>query len=454
MSAPSAVVIGAGNRGRLVYAHWAHRHPDRLRVVAVAEPDEHSREAVATGHGIPPERCFRDWEECLGSPRLADIAIIATSDTLHAEPALAAFARGYDVLLEKPIAPTPAECVRVVEAAERAGRLLQIGHVLRYTPFYEKVHEIVASGVLGELLHLDLKEHVAAWHMTHSFVRGRFRNRAIAAPILLAKACHDLDLIAWLAGRPARRVASFGALSHYRPEQAPPGAPERCTDDCPARERCPHDAVRFYVDPDDALARHWPWVDVSADPSRAARRRALEGGRYGRCVYRCDNDVLDHQVVALEFAGGLTASFALHGLAAREQRTIRVTGTRGELRGLLDGGVIEVSHPGVIGVEHHEVGRGVLGHFGGDEGLMAHFSALVAGGRRDAVRASGRSALGSHLIGFAAERARETGAVVDVEAFRAEAYADAGCAAPGPLGHDAGCAASGPRGREAEPPGS
>lgn len=430
MSTPTAVVVGAGNRGRLVYAAWARRHPDRLRVVAVAEPDERSRESVGDQHGIPPERRFRDWKECLEGPRLADVAILATSDTLHVEPALAAVARGYDVLLEKPIAPTPAECVTVVEAAERAGRLLQIGHVLRYTPFYEKVHEIVASGALGDVVHLDLKEHVAAWHMTHSYVRGRFRNRALAAPILLAKSCHDLDLIAWLAGRPALRVASFGALGHYRPERAPAGTPERCTDGCPVQASCPHDAVRFYLDPDDALARHWPWVDVSADPSREARRRGLETGRYGRCVYRCDNDALDHQVVALEFAGGLTASFSLHGLAAQEQRTIRVTGERGELRGLLDGGVIEVSRPGVVGVERHEVGGRVIGHFGGDEGLMAHFSALVAGGRRDAVRASGRSALASHLVGFAAERAREQGAVVDVEAFRAEAYAHAGLPLP------------------------
>jgi predicted dehydrogenase len=427
LSTPTAVVVGAGNRGRLVYAAWAARHPERLRLVAVAEPDEGRREAVAAAAGIPPERRFRDWRECLERPRLADVAIVATSDTLHVEPALAAVERGYHLLLEKPIAPTPAECVRVVEAAERAGRLLQIGHVLRYTPFYEAVHAIVASGALGEIVHLDLKEHVAAWHMTHSFVRGRFRNRAIAAPILLAKSCHDLDLIAWLAGRPPLRVASFGALAHYRSDQAPAGAPERCSDGCPAQADCPHDAVRFYLGPEDALARHWPWADLAADPARAARRHALETGVYGRCVYRCDNDVLDHQVVAIEFAGGLTASFALHGLAAQEQRTIRVTGTRGELRGLLDGGVIEVSRPGVLGVERRVAGPdGVLGHFGGDEGLMAHFSALVAGDRHGEVRASGRSALESHLVGFAAERAREQGSVVDVAAFRAEAYAAAG----------------------------
>jgi len=244
-----AVIVGAGNRGLLVYAGWARAHPDRLRVVAVAEPDEGRRSELARHHGIAPERAFRDWRECLEKPRLAEVAIIATGDTLHVEPALAAIARGYDVLLEKPIAPTRAECVRVVEAAESAGRLLQIGHVLRYTTFYRKVHEIAAGGALGEIQHIDAREHVAWWHMTHSYVRGRFRNREIAAPILLAKSCHDLDLLCWLAERPALRVVSFGALGHYRAESAPPGAPPRCTDGCPVQASCPHDAVRFYVDP-------------------------------------------------------------------------------------------------------------------------------------------------------------------------------------------------------------
>ncbi|MCL4684462.1 Gfo/Idh/MocA family oxidoreductase [Myxococcota bacterium] len=414
----TAVLVGAGNRGRSVYAAWARRHPERLCLVAVAEPDAGRRHATADEHGIAAAQCFDDWTACLEQPRLADLAILATSDTLHVAPALAAIERGYDLLLEKPIAPTAAECWRVVTAAERAGCLLQISHVLRYTPFYRKVHEIVSSGALGTLVHLDLKEHVAAWHMTHSFVRGRFRNRAVAAPILLAKSCHDLDLMAWLADRPALRVASFGSLAHYRAEQAPVGAPARCSDGCPAQSSCPHDAVRFYLGPDDDLASFWPWLDVSADPRRAARRRALEQERYGRCVYACDNDVLDHQAVTIEFAGGLTASFSLHGFAAEEQRTLRVTGTRGELRGRLDTGLLELTRPGVFGSERYELGESPLGHFGGDVGLMEHVTGLLADGSREPLQGLGRSALEGHLLGFAAEQARATGTIVDVPAFQ------------------------------------
>ena len=422
MAAVDAVLIGAGLRGRHTYGDFARRHPERLRFVAVAEPDARRREAFAAEHAIAPERRYDDWRALLAASPPAQAAVVATGDTLHVEPALAALGRGLHVLLEKPIAPSPAECVRVVEAAEASGRILQIGHVLRFTAFYEKVHEVLASGALGELAAIDMKEHVAFWHFAHSYVRGKFRSRAIAAPLVLAKTCHDLDLLCWLAGRAPCRVASFGSRQQFRAEAAPAGAPARCHEGCPVQDDCPHDAVRFYLGPDEKLARIWPWSDVSADPSREARRRALEAGPYGRCVYRCDNDVVDHQALAVEFEGGLTATFAVHGMASEEKRTIRASGTRGELRGVLHDGVIELTRHGRLGVERVEVkSPGLLGHFGGDDGLVAHFAEVVAAGPTAAVRTSGRVSLESHLLGFAAERARETGAVVELDAFRREA---------------------------------
>ena len=419
MAAVAAVVIGGGNRGRFTYGAYALAHPDRLRVVALAEPHDERRSAMAVEHGLAPGRALRDWQELLAQSPLAPVAIVATGDSLHVAPALAALARGYHVLLEKPIALDAADCIRVVEAAERAGRLLQIAHPLRYTAFYAKIHEIVSSGRLGDPLAFDLKEHVAHWHMAHSYVRGKFRKREIAAPLVLAKTCHDLDLLLWLAGRAPRRVASFGSLEHYRAERAPAGAPERCTDGCPVQAACPHDAERFYLAPDDALARLWPWADLGLDPSREARRRALESGPYGRCVYRCDNDVVDHQVLAIELEGGATASFTVHGLATHERRTVRVSGSRGELRGVLQEGLLEVTRHGSSETERHRIEGSVVGHFGGDDGLLDHFTARVARGVGEAVLTSGRSALDGHLLGFAAEEARRHGVVVDVPTFRA-----------------------------------
>jgi predicted dehydrogenase len=428
MAAVEAVLVGGGNRGRFTYGGFARRHPDRLRIVALAEPVPDRREVVAKEHALSHDRVVGDWRELLERPALAPVAIIATGDTMHVEPALAALAAGYHVLLEKPIAPDPADCVRVVEAAERAGRMLQIGHVLRYTQFYNQVQQIVASGRLGEIVAIDMKEHVAHWHLTHSYVRGKFRNRRLAAPIVLAKTCHDLDLMAWLVGRPARRVASFGSLSHFRPEQAPKGAPARCTDGCPVQDSCPHDAVRFYLGPDDKLARLWPWTDLGLDPAREARRRALESGPYGVCVYHADNDVPDHQVLAIEFETGITATFTLQGLATHERRTIRVSGTKGELRGIFQEGLIEVTRHGSLETEHESVEASLAGHGGGDDGLLSHFTDVVSRGAVGEVRASGRVSLESHLIGFAAEEARQGARVVEMDAFRAGLARDASAA--------------------------
>jgi predicted dehydrogenase len=424
--AVDAVVIGAGNRGRLAYGRWALAHPERLRVVAIAEPHAGRREAMAAEHGLGAGRSHADWRPLLGGARLGELAIVATGDGEHVGPALAALAAGYHLLLEKPIALAAADCARVVEAAERAGRVLQVAHVLRYTPFLAKVIELAAGGALGEIVHVDMREHVAAWHYAHSYVRGKFRSLASAAPILLAKSCHDLDVLAWLVGRPAARVASHGGLAHYRRESAPAGAPARCSEGCPVQPHCAHDAERFYLAPDDALARIWPWSDLGLDPARAERRAALEKGPYGRCVYRCDNEVADHQSVALEFEGGASASFALDGFAAHERRTLRIAGTRAELRGVLQEGVIELSRIGRLERERFETPASALDHYGGDSGLLEALTDALARGDASRLRGAGREALESHLIGFAAERARESGRWVELAEFRREALGAAG----------------------------
>jgi len=418
----SAILIGAGNRGRHVFSAYARRNPERLSIVAVADPVAERRGRIARTHELPPERCFADWTEALAVGRVADAAIVATHDTCHAGPAVAALECGYHVLLEKPIAPTLDECVRVVEAAERAGRILQVAHVLRYSAFYHAVADVLASGRIGRVYTIDMKEHVAHWHMTHSYVRGKFRNRQVAAPIILAKACHDLDLLAWLVGRPASRLASFAGLSHYRSDRAPDGAPLRCTDGCPAQAECPHDAVRLYLGPGDDVARAWPWSDVSPDPSVSARREALERGPYGRCAFRCDNDVPDHQLVQFEFPDGVLATFTVQGHATHETRTIRISGSLGELRGVLASGTLEVMRHGELDAESIDIDGDPIGHFGGDVGLLDHFTDVVARGATDEVVTPGRDALESHLLGFAAERARSEGVVIDLAAFRAEAH--------------------------------
>jgi predicted dehydrogenase len=397
-----------------VFGRYAAEHPDRMRVVAFAEPNDERRSVFARAHGIAAAQALRDWRELFAAPRRAAAAIVATADDLHTEPALAALRAGYHVLLEKPMALRPEECSSLVETAEAGRRILQIGHVLRYTPFYRAVHRLVVEERrLGAIQSIRMAEHVAHWHFTHSYVRGKWCTTRTAAPLILAKCCHDLDLMSWLVGRRCERVASFGSLVHYRPANAPEGAPSRCTEGCPAEADCLHSAPRFYARDRDS----WPWSDVALEPAAEARLAALRDGPYGRCVYTADNDVVDRQSVILEFEGGIQGDFLVDGFSARPERTLRVQGTRAELVGSFERGELELRRAGEREVENVSVDTAHGGHGGGDRGLLDHFTDVAARDAPDDVLASGRSALESHLIGFAAERARLESRVVALSEF-------------------------------------
>ena len=413
----TTVLIGAGSRGYAAYGPYALTHPDQIRFIAVAEPHDARRERFAQAHAIPPERQFRTWEDLLARGKIADTALICTLDRLHVEPCITALGEGYDVLLEKPMATTLGDCVRLVQAAERAGRLLQICHVLRYTAFFSKLHEIVTSGRLGDIITVEQRENVVYWHMAHSFVRGNWRDSEAESPMILAKCCHDLDIMHWNLG-PDKRLNSFGSLLHFRAENAPPGAPERCTDGCPVADDCPWYAPRIY------LGDHtgWPVSVISEDTGLDARQRALETGPYGRCVYHCDNDVVDHQIVNIEFESGVSAALVMHGHSHEEARTLRYDGTRATLCGKFAYGrddFIEI-HDHLSGhVERITPSAGDSGHGGGDEGLM---SAFVQAARDPAQSlTTARESLESHLMAFAAEQARVEGRVVDMAAYRQRA---------------------------------
>jgi hypothetical protein len=311
----TAVLVGAGNRGTYAYAPYALEYPDELRFVAVAEPHPVRRERFARAHNIPPERQFNTWEELLAQGQIADVLFNMTQDQTHYPSTIAALKAGYDVLLEKPMATRLEHVVDLVQTAERLGRLLQICHVLRYTAIFSALHEILASGRLGDIVTVEHRENVVYWHMAHSFVRGNWRNVATSSPMILAKCCHDFDILYWNLGRPAKRLQSFGSLIHFRPENAPAGATPRCTDGCPV-EDCPFDARRIYLNMD---YHDWPVSVITEDTGSAeARRQALATGPYGRCVYRCDNDVVDHQTVNMELENGISVVLVMHGHSHQE----------------------------------------------------------------------------------------------------------------------------------------
>jgi predicted dehydrogenase len=414
-------VVGAGNRGS-AHGGWTLSHPDRARVVAVAEPRAARRDRLATAHGIPASNTFTSWREVADRGRIADAVLICTQDAMHVEPAVAFAELGYHVLLEKPMAITEADCWRIVEAVEDAGVVFAVCHVLRYTPYTRLVKQLVDAGRLGELVSVQHLEPVGFWHHAHSYVRGAWRREDSATFMLMAKSCHDLDWLHYIVGRPIRRVASFGGLAHFRPENRPAGAADRCLD-CAVEQACPYSAVRFYSRYLDRDA-NWPLDAVVDRRTEADLTAALRHGPYGRCVYACDNDVVDHQVVAMEFDGGPTGTFTMTAFNAGGYRRTRLFGTRGELDG--DGETVAV-YDFLTGtsetLQAHSSGDATAGggHGGGDWGLMDAFVRAVATGNRAHILSGPRESLQAHLAVFAAERARRSGMVATVSPVSARA---------------------------------
>ncbi|CAH0119207.1 Inositol 2-dehydrogenase/D-chiro-inositol 3-dehydrogenase [Paenibacillus sp. CECT 9249] len=411
-----AILLGAGARGALAYAPYARKYPHELEIAAVAEPWRERREAFAAEHSIPAEYVFADWEEVFRKPKFADAVIICTQDRMHFAPTMRALELGYDVLLEKPMSPDPAECLRMERAAAHYGRKLTICHVLRYTPFWSELHATIASGAIGDVVSLQLSENVGYFHIAHSFVRGKWRSSEQSSPMILAKSCHDTDLIAWLVGEECVRVSSYGSLFHFREGNAPEGAPLRCTDGCPHEAKCAFSASRFYLGEGKDWALHF--TDATDNGSIL---QALREGPYGRCVYRCDNDVVDHQVVAMEFANGATAVFSMSGFTHDCSRHVHIMGTKGEIRGCMEERKFTIYDFATQRQNEVRVHATEEGHGGGDEALIRSFIRELAGDPDVSSLTAAQISVQSHLIAFAAERSRlQNGEAVALSGMREE----------------------------------
>jgi len=409
-------VIGAGSRGLTVFAEYARTHPGEAKVVAVAEPREFQRNQAAQLHNIPPAGIFARWEDLLARPRIADAIVIATTDRLHTAPAIQAADKGYHILLEKPMAPTPAECIHIVEAAKRNGIIFAVCHVLRYAPFYEKIKEIIDSGALGDICSIQHMEGVAWWHQAHSFVRGNFGNEARSSFMLLAKSCHDVDVLRWWIGKRCLSVSSFGSLKHFRKECKPAQAAYRCMD-CPlADSKCPYSAKKFYFTKLRDGQHGWPLNMVITEFTEPALEKALREGPYGICVYQNDNDVVDHQVVIMEFEDQVTVDFTMAAFTPHGRRT-RIMGSMGYLEGeeqtsrVLDFNTEQWTEYDVNKLATDITG----GHGGGDQRLMQAFVKAIQTGDHTFIKTGPDVTLDSHLIVFAAEKARRENRVVRMD---------------------------------------
>ena len=401
----TAILLGAGHRGADAYASYALQYPEELTFVGVAEPRKERREEFQKAHNIEDKYAVESWEELLAFPKLADLILICTQDHMHMEPMAKAMELGYDILVEKPISPVKEELVDLKEKTENYEGMISVCHVLRYSPFFRKIKEIIDAGTVGELMNIQHMESIGFWHMAHSFVRGNWRNTEESSPICLAKTCHDFDILLWLTGKKCLRVSSFGSLKLFREEMAPAGAPKRCTDGCSHRSTCPFYAPKFYLEHPKAIVDGFRKV-VTMDETTEGLMEALKTGPYGRCVYACDNDVCDHQVVNMEMEGGLTISFTLSAFTNECERIITLQGSRGEIKGWMEEDKIVVTDFVTGNQTVHKLNTPKVGHSGSDASMMQELVSLIATGRQKENVSNATQAIDSHLIAFAAEESR------------------------------------------------
>lgn len=418
------VLIGAGDRGT-TYADLGAASCPEMEMVAVADPDPVRRNYIRDKFNLPEERCFETGEELLKHPKMADAAIIATQDQMHYPLAMEAIKVGYHLLLEKPAATTPEECLAIAEAANAKSLHVVVCHVLRFTPFFRLIKQIIDEGQLGKVLNMIHIECVGNVHQSHSFVRGNWHKTADSAPMILAKSCHDIDIIQWLLDSTCTRVQSFGSLNYFCRENMPEGAPEYCYQGCPAEADCPYSALKIY-----RQRKFPPFVKTATKkhaPTDEDIEQAITKTNYGRCVFQCDNDVVDHQVVNMEYASGATVSFNMSAFNCGG-RKVRIMGTKGELHAEMSNDYVSVFDFATRTHKQIKIADAIIdesikgGHGGGDRGIIRAFCQYLAGTYTGNSVTDITTSIENHLTAFAAEESRLEGTVISMADYKKEIH--------------------------------
>ncbi len=417
----SLVLMGGGDRGSS-YLKFLDIDSEKFKLVALAEPVKEKREYLAAKYNVPEEMCFESWEELLELPKIADIAMICTQDKMHFEPAMKAIEKKYDILLEKPIAPTPQECYKISQSAKANGVKVLVCHVIRYGPFYRAVKKFISEGNLGEIMNVVHTEAVGNLHMSHSFVRGNWRREDEAAPMILAKCCHDADLFQWIIGERCTKVQSIGMCSYFTEKNKPEGAPKRCLDGCPHKDTCFYYAPSLYKTDSTEVQHFRAIVANKFDPTDEEVDEVLKTSPYGRCVYQCDNDVVDHQIVNVQFGEDKLLTLTMSGFN-KGGRTSIIMGTKGELyldREMQIMNFYDFATRETTNVYTYDpaVDASIAGgHGGGDVGIMQDLYEYIANDNPSESISDISASCMSHLICFAAEEARKKNVTIDMNEY-------------------------------------
>lgn len=395
------VAIGAGNRTNK-YLEYVKQHPDKVKLVGVVELNDIRRKHVAERFGLDESQCFADYRDFFQHPFDADAVMVCTPENMHFEPTMQAIGRGYHVLLEKPIAQTLEECMLIAEAARKHDVLVSVCHVLRYHPYFMKIKELVDSGELGHIISINHRTSVGVDRTAHGFVRGIWRKETVSNPMLMSKCCHDIDFLLWLTKTPCRKLTSFGSLRWFKEKNAPEGSADRCLD-CKVESRCPFSAIDLYRVRRDWIAN----FDVPEGKTiDEVIEDQLRHGLYGRCVYRCDNDVVDHQIVSMEMESEVTVNFSMDIFTLKDNRETHISLTEGEI----DGDETRLRVRRFREAEETIYDFSDLAHqpfhAGSDLNIVADFVDAIRQNRKNVVTSIERS-VESHRICFEAERSRK-----------------------------------------------
>jgi hypothetical protein len=416
VKAVTAITIGAGNRG-MVYGSFAAKFPNEMDIIGVAEPIKYRNDRYAKIHNIEDKNRFDTWEDVFKRPKFADAVIISTPDNLHYEPCMKALEMGYDILLEKPISPSEKECRSILALAKKTGRIVAVCHVLRYAPYFVKMKELIEKGAIGEIISVQHFEPIEHTHMAHSYVRGNWHNSKQTTPIILAKSCHDLDIIKWLINKPAKKIVAMGDLKWFKKENAPEGSTARCTDGCKIERECPYSAIREYYDNRNRLSVMDLPIDKATQPEAIMER--LKTTDYGRCVYRMDNDQPDHYVTSIQFGDGVTAAFSMEAFTSYGGRRTRIMGAMGDIVGDMKELVVNDFRTGkevkFLPKAEDVEGYKNSGHGGGDWLLTRDFVQAVAQQKPEVLTSNIDESIESHVMGFMAEKSRKNGKVMEVK---------------------------------------
>lgn len=407
----TVAILGVGARGANTYGWQIHDAADRFKIVALCDIRPERLEIFGEKFEVPEGGRFTDENEFF-KERRADLLLITTLDTDHTRQCLKAFELGYDVMVEKPLTDKREECEALLAAQKKYGNKTLVCHVLRYAPLFLKAEEMIESDKIGKLIAINALERVQFAHQAHSYVRGNWRNTDVSAPMILAKCCHDLDLLQWYAKSKCRSISSMGDLAYFLPENAPEGAADRCLE-CKYIDSCPYSAKRHYIGrwhKENKPSNSWPLnILVNAPITEEKLYEALKTSPYGRCVYRCDNNVVDHQLTEMTFENGVKASLLMTAFTHGSGRRIHFHGTLGEiiLEEETESVVLKRFDDEVETFSTAALEEGGYGHGGGDIFLVRKLYDMLTGNLESTT--SLEASVESHLMGICAEESRLKG---------------------------------------------